>query len=349
MTMVKYAVTWLRRLAVAVAALLMTGCFLGGSQPIVYVSQEDGQGNLFLLNPENGEATQVTNHGVSDSFPRWSPDGSTVSFLRDEEQGSSVFLYEREDDTPGALVLNAGVDYPPVWSPESDALAFVSPKSGSSEIYAVGTGRDSDIRAVQQVTVNELDERLGDWHPDGAWLVFSASGSGKGKDAEPGLWLRNAQGVDQIRLTNSRDRDPRWSPDGGRIVFARVKNGNEDIYAIAPNKGGSWRQGVREIPLAVRNSADHSPVWAPDSKSIAFVSDRDGNPEIYVMRADGEKPRRLTFNDAADHSPVWSPDGKRIAFVSFVYDQGEILVMDADGSNQQRLTNNGAEDHSPDW
>ena len=67
------------------------------------------------------------------------------------------------------------------------------------------------------------------------------------------------------------------------------------------------------------------------------------------MRADGEKPRRLTFNDAADHSPVWSPDGKRIAFVSFVYDQGEILVMDADGSNQQRLTNNGAEDHSPDW
>ena len=347
--MVKFAVTWLRRLGVAAAALLMTGCFFGGTQPIVYVSQEDGQGNLFLVDPETGEATQVTNHGVSDSFPRWSPDGTTVSFLREETSGSSVFLYDLKDDSPGALVVNAGVDYPAVWSPESDALAFVSPKSGSSEIYAVGTDQGSDIRRVQQVTVNELDERLGDWHPDGAWLVFSASGSGKGKDAQPGLWLRNAQGVDQIRLTTGRDRDPEWSPDGGRIAFVRVTNGNQDIYAIAPETNGSWRRGIREIPLAARDSEDHSPAWAPDSKSIAFVSDRDGNPESYVMRADGEKPRRLTFNDAVDESPVWSPDGKRIGFVSSVYGQGEILVMDADGSNQRRLTNNAVADHSPDW
>ena len=49
---------------------------------------------------------------------------------------------------------------------------------------------------------------------------------------------------------------------------------------------------------------------------IAFVSDRDGNSEIYVMDANGKNQRRLTNNPASDYSPSWSPDGKRIAFVS---------------------------------
>ena len=79
---------------------------------------------------------------------------------------------------------------------------------------------------------------------------------------------------------------------------------------------------------------------------IAFVSDRDGNFEIYVMDADGGNQQNLTNNPTADYFPSWSPDGKRIVFsavreghfknnldITF-----EIYVMDADGDNQQKLT-----------
>ena len=82
---------------------------------------------------------------------------------------------------------------------------------------------------------------------------------------------------------------------------------------------------------------------------IAFVSQRDGNPEIYVMTADGKNQRRLTKNHHGDSSPSWSSDGKRIAFESQRAGNAEIYVMDADGGNQRRLTKNHHGDSSPSW
>ena len=91
---------------------------------------------------------------------------------------------------------------------------------------------------------------------------------------------------------------------------------------------------------------------------IAFVSQRDGNPEIYVMDADGSNQRRLTNNHGDDWSPSWSPDGKRIVFFSDRDEHPhpkhgrstfEIYVMDADGGNLQRLTENRVDDRDPSW
>ena len=84
---------------------------------------------------------------------------------------------------------------------------------------------------------------------------------------------------------------------------------------------------------------------------IAFISDRDGNHEIFVMNADGTEVRQLTDNDSEEGFPSWSPDGKQIAFVSYRDGEFEIFVMNADGTEERQLTDNDSDSDStfPSW
>jgi hypothetical protein len=82
---------------------------------------------------------------------------------------------------------------------------------------------------------------------------------------------------------------------------------------------------------------------------ILFVSDADGDREIYIMETDGTSRFRLTNNQFNDHSPTLSPDGSQIAFVSDRTGSAEIFVMDANGTNVVQLTFNNSGDYAPSW
>ena len=104
---------------------------------------------------------------------------------------------------------------------------------------------------------------------------------------------------------------------------------------------GRWR--------ASRRSTAQTLNWSPDGRKIVFVSDRDGNLEIYVMNADGSGQRNLTRHPGYDSDPEWSPDGRKIAFATKREGNFEIYVMNADGSGQHNLTRNPAPDRFPVW
>jgi TolB protein len=92
-----------------------------------------------------------------------------------------------------------------------------------------------------------------------------------------------------------------------------------------------------------------TPAWSPDGRKLAFVSQRDGNSEIYVMNADGSAQENLTRQPANDSHPSWSPDGRKIAFVSRRDGNAEIYVMNADGSGQRNVTRTPSSDLDPAW
>jgi TolB protein len=92
--------------------------------------------------------------------------------------------------------------------------------------------------------------------------------------------------------------------------------------------------GSNQRRLTHNDFDDFAPAWSPNGKTIAFVSDRDGKREIYLMDADGNNQRPLT----AGNHPQWSPDGQSIIFVSRRSGFLEIYTVRVNGSDVQQLT-----------
>ena len=154
---------------------------------------------------------------------------------------------------------------------------------------------------------------------------------------------------------------PSWSPDGKKITFQSFPPPRRDVFVL--DLQTLELTNLTNNPNDPADDAwdDYRPDWSPDGRRIAFTSNRSGNPEIYVMNADGSDPVRLTFsNGASSVAPDWSPNGQQIvfqsnrdfypAFPNLEFDPGsEIYVMKADGSEVRRLTNNVARDLDPAW
>ena len=107
--------------------------------------------------------------------------------------------------------------------------------------------------------------------------------------------------------------------------------------------------GSNVVRLTYDSAQDAQPAWSPDGTKIAFVSDRDGNADIYVMNADGSGPVNITKHAGADYAPAWSPDGTKIAFQSDRETDFAVWVMNADGSNPIRLTDPSTPAGAPSW
>ncbi len=157
-------------------------------------------------------------------------------------------------------------------------------------------------------------------------IVFTRGGSE--------IWTMNADGSDQINLTNNAaiDTEPAYSPDGQKIVFSSNRDGNREIYSMT--------QDGRDVTRLTTDAADDiTPSYSPDGSKIVFVSSRDGNTEIYTMNANGSNQVRLTSNTVNNTTPSYSPDGAKIIYVQAVTTGLDIFTMNADGSNQANLTN----------
>jgi dipeptidyl aminopeptidase/acylaminoacyl peptidase len=120
--------------------------------------------------------------------------------------------------------------------------------------------------------------------------------------------------------------NPAISPDGRSIIFTRtwvdkMQDRSRSTLWLADVDGSR----VRELTSGARN--DSSPVWSPDGKRIAFLSDRDGTNQLHVIWLDTRELAQLTRLQQAPANIDWSPDGKYIAFTSFVPDNDPILPV----------------------
>jgi TolB protein len=304
---------------------------------------------LYVVNADGSGTRILTRTASSFEAPAWSPDARKLAFerrvgpLTEQCTGAcdiDLFVMNADGSRQRNLTRNPVHDYRPVWSPDGQKLAF---------------GRDRDVWVMnadgsdqRRLTPNPQGDDHPVWSPDAQQIAF-----GSFRSFNWDVWVMNADGSGHRNLTRNRAQDsfPTWSPDGRKIAFIRTRNSSRfhghpfELWVMNADGSGqrrltreTWR--VPGLPLAWSESeyGMQAPRWSPDGRKLLFVSRRNGNPEVYVVNADGGGQRRLTRNPADDRDPAWSPDGRKIAFISTRDGERAIYVMNANGSQQRNLT-----------
>ena len=143
--------------------------------------------------------------------------------------------------------------------------------------------------------------------------------------SEPRLILSAPMMINELVLSSDGEQFAFWGCPGS-IAFDCVPP-EEDLDVWAVNWDGSRLRNLTEGSVA--NDAHLS--WSPDSKQIVFYSNRSGNPQLYIMNADGSSPKPLTDDALQNTEPKWSSDGKWIAYYCRQGFDIQICVISPDG------------------
>jgi len=190
------------------------------------------------------------------------------------------------------------------------------------------------------------------WYYTG-WIAFRSD-----RDGGEGLYVMRSDGSQVTRLDDgdlqvyeALKKAQQRSPDGKARVYAEAPEGNSksvNLYIFRDDLPPNWQ---RRRLLVDHGVPAYDPTWSPRGDKIAFVSEKTGNDEIWVINTDGSGEMQLTYNTWEwDKFPTWSPDGSKIAFWSNrVTGHKQIWVMNADGSDQHNISNNEYNDWEPVW
>ena len=123
------------------------------------------------------------------------------------------------------------------------------------------------------------------------------------------------------------------------------------VLAFFPSPSFAANSALNASQKLTTHTADDSqPAVSPDGKSVAFLSNRSRNNDIWLIPIGGGPARQLTTHTASDTDPAWSRNGKKIAFTSLREDsKGDIWVLDLESGKETRITDSGAAESHPSW
>jgi Tol biopolymer transport system component len=200
----------------------------------------------------------ITRHGagIYDNGAAWSPDGTTIAFVRGTTDTPGRLYAVRPDGSAAAPMATSVRAVAPAWSPDARSLAFASPAGGAGILAMdVATGA---IRTEVATPAGEVTSDLNDpsWSPDGASIAFTG---------RHGLYVATVGRPARRIVTALGAGHPSWSPDGLRIAFAALctnctaaggRTLDRDIYAVGTD--GSGLEQLTNDP-----ADDSSPAWRP--------------------------------------------------------------------------------------
>jgi TolB protein len=233
------------------------------------VGGPQGQYDIYVMNSNGTNVTQLTSESKDDRYPAWSPDGTKIAFRGYPAVGGAAIFTMNPDGTGQTAIKNTGGGDQPTWSPDGTRVAY-------SGTYTNGTDPVSGLPIIaDDIFVQPV----------------------------------NATNTDRpTNLTNDpqmSDRYPNWQPTPGstQILYRRVENSGRELWRVDAATGAP---GPVTVPQT--GNKGRAATWSPDGKSAAFVSyvDAEGDLEIWMGNVVGNSitaARQLTSNAITDDEP----------------------------------------------
>lgn len=290
------------------------------------LKDDEEKARIWMVPAAGGDAVAMTSEDDSSDHPRWSPDGKYLAFLSKRDEGKTyVWLLNRLGGEAQALTetVQDVKDY--AWSPDGKRIVLVLQDPSPEDL------KSARERAEEKTKGKETKEKK----PKAPRPLvvdryqFKEDEIGYLERLRTHLYVFDlaAKTLTQVTSGDFDDVHPAWSPDGRLLAFSSKRTGPEpdrnydsNIWVVAAENSD---KGAHLTQITTNPGSDDSPVWSPDGKWIAYVTQLDpklfvyGTTHVAVSSAAGGEAKVLTLAlDRLSTEPHFSPDGKFIYFLA---------------------------------
>jgi tricorn protease len=293
----------------------------------------------------------------------YSPSGEEIAYVRGPGawyrkgyRGSSnddIWICSADGSNNRQLTAFNGQDNAPMWAPDGKALYYVSEHFGTP---ANIVRQDLPLPPTTSLALHEPPRQI-TFHKDdavrrarisgnGAWIVYECG---------PDLWVVSAKGGSPRKLAVEVHADDKTNPDhivtytAGVSEFAPSYDEKYIAFAVHGSLFVMSRTGGKATRLTEGAHYDHGIAWDPYSRKIAFLSDRGGQEDVWLLESDDPdhrdliqahkfKLKQLTNTPESESGLNFSPDGRRLSFLR----AGKLVTMNPDGSDVKVVVNEGS-------
>ncbi len=325
-------------LLTAVLVFLTAANVLSQKKLIAFSSDatKNDKQQIFIMDEDGDNVKQVSFLNLDCYSPKFVPKTNKILFLATNRISDYLYMIDLDDTATYRFptFIDGGLD--PQFTSDGSLLMYRSEKDESNAIYIMdmATGETFPISDGSLATHAEFSH-------DGQKIVYSSS-------AEQNFDLvvlnlsdttDNAQNV--IVATKDAEIYGTYSPDDKKIAFSSFDINYKGTLKMCDASG-------KNVKVISNMGSSYNPKWSPDGKYLAYVSDKAGKFQIYLVKSDGSSVRQLTSEAGNVIEYNWSADGSKIVFDSQGDGTSSVWIIDVEKGTKQNLTGSKANNITPD-
>lgn len=273
--------------------------YLGTGGSVAFTLRQNGNSDIYVLSVGRPEAIRFTNHPADDRDPAFSPDGRRLAFASHRDGNWEIYVLEVPTGNLIRVTNDPAFDGGPSWSPDGEWLVYESYQQSNLDLYVVRL--ESDSPAIR-LTEHPAPDFSPAWSPGGRHIAFTSWRSGN-KD----VYLMPLDGASDQTAANitaspaGQEDNPSFSPDGRYLAYDDGSSGFQLVYAVPLD---DYRP---DGPPASLGQQGRHPTWSPDSSSLLYVHETEGQAFLVAGGVDawGVAPQVFAGSGHLE-DPDWS-------------------------------------------